>query len=189
MGVAEWKREAPGLRIHSREGDGNPRMHIKINYRKYTINISSHRRPQGDSYVKLISLYLFLSHLLCTMKSPNYWYRACMLSFFSHVLLFVTPWTVTCQAPLSMGFPRQEYCSGLPSSRGIFQTQGSNPHLLCLQHCQVDSLPLSHLGVVGVGSLLGWGTFLLPIHSFIYSFESVRFQGFLFYLVNHFFLT
>ena len=26
----------------------------------------------------------------------------------------VTPWTVACQAPLSMGFPRQEYCNGLP---------------------------------------------------------------------------
>ena len=26
---------------------------------------------------------------------------------------FVTPWTVTCQAPLSMGFSRQEYWSGL----------------------------------------------------------------------------
>jgi len=26
----------------------------------------------------------------------------------------VTPWTVACQAPLSMGFPRQEYWSGLP---------------------------------------------------------------------------
>ena len=26
---------------------------------------------------------------------------------------FVTPWTVACQAPLSMGFPRQEYWSGL----------------------------------------------------------------------------
>ena len=25
-----------------------------------------------------------------------------------------TPWTVACQAPLSMGFPRQEYGSGLP---------------------------------------------------------------------------
>ena len=27
---------------------------------------------------------------------------------------FVTPWTVAQQAPLSMGFPRQEYCNGLP---------------------------------------------------------------------------
>ena len=32
----------------------------------------------------------------------------------SRVRLFVTPWTVACQAPLSMGFPRQEYWSGLP---------------------------------------------------------------------------
>ena len=35
------------------------------------------------------------------------------LNHFSCVLLFVTPWTVTCQAPLSMGFSRQEYWSGL----------------------------------------------------------------------------
>ena len=33
---------------------------------------------------------------------------------FSCVRLFLTPWTVACQVPLSMGFPRQEYCSGLP---------------------------------------------------------------------------
>ena len=32
----------------------------------------------------------------------------------SHVQLFVTPWTIACQAPLSMGFLRQEYWSGLP---------------------------------------------------------------------------
>ena len=32
----------------------------------------------------------------------------------SHVTLFVTPWTVVCQAPLSMAFSRQEYWSGLP---------------------------------------------------------------------------
>ena len=37
-----------------------------------------------------------------------------MLSHFSRVWLFVTPWTATCQASLSMGFSRQEYWSGLP---------------------------------------------------------------------------
>ena len=31
----------------------------------------------------------------------------------SHVRLFATPWTVACKAPLSMGFPKQEYWSGL----------------------------------------------------------------------------
>ena len=34
----------------------------------------------------------------------------------SHVRLFVTPWTVVNQAPLSRGFPRQGYWSGLPFS-------------------------------------------------------------------------
>ena len=35
----------------------------------------------------------------------------CLISL---VQLFETPWTVACQAPLSMGFSRQEYWSGLP---------------------------------------------------------------------------
>ena len=39
---------------------------------------------------------------------------ACMLSSFSHVELFVTPRTVDCQTPLSVGFFRQEYWRGLP---------------------------------------------------------------------------
>ena len=38
----------------------------------------------------------------------------CVLSRFSHVWLFGTPWTVACQALLSVGFSRQEYWSGLP---------------------------------------------------------------------------
>ena len=37
-----------------------------------------------------------------------------LLGLLSRVLLFATPWTVAHQAPLSMGFSRQEYCSGLP---------------------------------------------------------------------------
>ena len=40
----------------------------------------------------------------------------------SHVQPFVTPWTVACQAPLSMGFSRQEFWSGLP-----FPTPGDLP--------------------------------------------------------------
>ena len=38
-----------------------------------------------------------------------------MLSHLDVSDTFATPWTVVCQAPLSMGFPRQEYWSGLPS--------------------------------------------------------------------------
>ncbi|KAB0352571.1 hypothetical protein FD754_017428, partial [Muntiacus muntjak] len=52
---------------------------------------------------------------------------------------FCTPMGCSHQAPLSKGFPRQEYWSGLSfPSPGLFLTQGSNP---CLLHWQVDSLP------------------------------------------------
>ena len=62
---------------------------------------------------------------------------------------FATPWTVARQAPLSMGFPRREYWSGLPFPflcifPGIFWTQGSNQSLSCFLHGEVDSVPLSH---------------------------------------------
>ena len=40
----------------------------------------------------------------------------------SHVRLFATPWTVANQAPLSMGFSRQEYWSGL-----LFPSPGDSP--------------------------------------------------------------
>ena len=43
-------------------------------------------------------------------KNDGLW----VLSHFSHVQLCAILWTVACQAPLSMGFSRQEYCSGLP---------------------------------------------------------------------------
>ena len=62
----------------------------------------------------------------------------------SHVWLFVTPWTVTCQAPLSIDFSRQEYWSGLPfpPPRDL-PDPGNN---LCLLHWQMDSLSLSPPG-------------------------------------------
>ena len=48
--------------------------------------------------------------------SLNFPMHTCMLSHFSHVWLFATPWTIAHQAPLSMGFSWQEYWSGLPCS-------------------------------------------------------------------------
>ena len=48
-------------------------------------------------------------------------------------------WTVACQAPLSVGFSRQEYWSGVGCHaflKGIFQIQGSNLSLLWLMHCR-----------------------------------------------------
>ena len=60
----------------------------------------------------------------------------CVLSLFSRVRLFATLWTVALQAPLSMGFSRQGYWSGLLCPPpGIFLTQGSNLLLLHHLHC------------------------------------------------------
>ena len=54
-----------------------------------------------------------------------------------------TPWTVAHQAPLSMGFPRQEYWSGLPfPSPGDLPDPGIEPECPAWQE---DCLPLSHL--------------------------------------------
>ena len=56
-----------------------------------------------------------------------------VLSCSSPVWLSVKLWTVARQAPLFMGFSRQEYRSGWPSPallQGIFPTQGSNPALI-----------------------------------------------------------
>ena len=50
------------------------------------------------------------------------------LGMLSHVQLFVTPWTVACQAPLSMEFPRQEYWSGCHfPSPGDLPDPGTKP--------------------------------------------------------------
>ena len=65
-----------------------------------------------------------------------------MLSRFSHVQLFGTLWTVACQAPLSMGFSRQENWSGLPwPTPGDLPDPGIKPVSPALQ---TDSLLLSH---------------------------------------------
>ena len=57
----------------------------------------------------------------------------------SHVRLFVIPWPITCQAPPSIGFSRQEYQSGLPfPSPGDLPSPGIKPGSPTLQ---ADSLP------------------------------------------------
>ena len=70
--------------------------------------------------------------------------RACLLSQFRRIQLLVTPWTVVHQAPLSMGFSRQEYWSEL-----LFPIPGDLPHPGINQgllHWQVGSLALAPPG-------------------------------------------
>ena len=99
----------------------------------------------------------------------NFWDdRICLKSNFSDnqsCVTFYDPQTVAHQTPLSMGFSRQEYRSGLPfPTPGIFPNQGPTWVLL---HWQADSLPLSHLGRYTMGRR---AVLRLRLHLFTYSF-------------------
>ena len=58
-------------------------------------------------------------------------HHVCVLSCFSCVRLCAAPWTVAHQAPLSMGFSSQQYCSGLPCPpAGDLPNPGAEPSSL-----------------------------------------------------------
>ena len=85
---------------------------------------------------------------LFTHILPNPYNIFCVcaaLSFASVVSDSATPWTVACQAPLSMGFFRQEYRSALPCAppRDL-PNPGIKPASPLSPASQADSLPLSH---------------------------------------------
>ena len=81
-------------------------------------------------------------------------FSPCMHSHFRRVWLFMTPWTVASQVPLSMGFSRQKYWSWLPCPPPmIFSMQGWNPRLRHLLNWQAGSLPL---GLPGMWDLVPW---------------------------------
>ena len=103
-----------------------------------------------SSTILYLQTYIFFSQFnkymfaLVFPPSVTYVLCGCVLSHFSCVWLFATTWTVARQAPLSMGFSRQEYWSGLSCPpQGIFLTQGLNACLPCLLYWQVVSLPLA----------------------------------------------
>ena len=52
--------------------------------------------------------------LMTLLIFPYRYKHVCLLGCFSCVWLFATPWTIAHKAPLSMGFFREEYWSGLP---------------------------------------------------------------------------
>ena len=70
--------------------------------------------PRGVIWLSLLYIHTLPSVYSVTEQSYTENVHACVLRHFSGVQLFVTPWTVAHQAPLSMGFSRQEYWSGLP---------------------------------------------------------------------------
>ena len=87
-----------------------------------------------------------------------------VLSGFSHIQLCVTPWTAPHQAPLSMGFFRQEYWSGLPCpppgdlpDPEIEPISPSSP--ACRQGRHLNPRACSHVGI------WGWAQISSVLHS------------------------
>ena len=86
--------------------------------------------------------------------------RVCVQSCFIPVLLSVTLWTVAPQAPLSMGFSRQEYWRGFPyPPPGDLPDSGIELVSPLAPAFQVDSLLLSHQGSPGLAIIV----LLLPL--------------------------
>ena len=74
------------------------------------------------------------------LSSPAPPVHMLLLGPFHHVRLFVTLWTAACQAPLSMGFSRQEYQSGLPfPAPGDLPDPGIDPSSPASPALQADS--------------------------------------------------
>ena len=95
-------------------------------------------QPRDWTQVSRIAGRFFTRWAIREVQGKTKW---CWVLHSSCVWLFDTPWTVVHQALLFMGFSRHKYWSGLLcSAPGIFPTQGSNPHLLCLLHWQAGSV-------------------------------------------------
>ena len=111
----------PTIRVFSSESA------LRVRWPKYwsfSFNIS----PSSE-HPELISFRMDSSFLL-------------IFPSFSRVRLFATPWTVAYQAPLSMGFSRQEYWSGLPfPSPGDLPNPGIEPGSPALQTNALLSKP------------------------------------------------
>ena len=83
--------------------------------------LSFSRDPQGShrtSQKATVALLEIVGHLLLwafgSQHGSDFLAVKMRVKSLSHVRLFATPWTAAYQAPLSMGFSRQEYWSGLP---------------------------------------------------------------------------
>ena len=110
-------------------------------------NIILSGRSQSPKYMHVsIHIYIFHKGKICIyIYVYTCMYAYMLLLLFSHEVVSnfsVTPWTVVHQAPLSMGFSRQEYWSGLPfPSPGELPKPGIKP---ASSASQAGSLQLSH---------------------------------------------
>ena len=92
-----------------------PQHHLLKGHLSYTVLhvhlcAKKKKNPQQIWYICVCLDSSMINLITCKQKCLFFLFYACVLS---HVGLFATQWTEGCQAPLSMGFPRKGYWSGL----------------------------------------------------------------------------
>ena len=111
-----------------------------------SINSSAPRLPYGPALTSIHDYWKnhCFENNVSTFDFTQLCACVCVLSCFSCIWLFVTLWTIACQAPLSMGFSRQEYWRGLlcPPPGESSQPRDLTHVSLHLLHWQAGSLPL-----------------------------------------------
>ena len=136
--ILAWKtpwREEPGrLQSIGLQRVGHHWIHLALDKRK-DINFELNCLESNA--------YFVLVRAPGGSRTPFWWFncerKKVKVKSFTHVLLFVTLWTVAHQAPPSMGFSKQEYWSGLPfPSPGDLPDPGIEPGSPALQ---ADALP------------------------------------------------
>ena len=93
----------------------------------FTAGASREQSTLRSRYIWQTRISLGFHHVVILLK-VKYLCGYVYTQLLSHIWLFATPWTVACQASLSMGFSRQEYWNGLPfPSPGDLPNPGIEP--------------------------------------------------------------
>ena len=139
----------PGSGRSPGEGNGNPLQYSCLESPMDGGAWWATVRGVTRSHTRLSDLFfLFQIERFPSSESNAYFSCTWLLSHFSHAQLFTTPWTVAYQAPLSMGFSRQEYWSRLPfPSPGESSWPRDWTHVSYVS-CTGSSLPLPPPGLV-----------------------------------------
>ena len=144
------------LLLESYTFDRVPHMHKECEWRgsvlpKCSISLSNHQSKIQVIICPCEACYILKSK--AEVKSNEYSTCPCVCTqSLGHVWLGATPWTVAHQAPLSMGFPRQENCSGV----AISSPRGSAPPRGWTQVSCTGRWILSHWPPGRTSSMFPW---------------------------------